>query len=212
MADRAEYERRIPLVSWAESESVLLPWNELTAEEKSLNAGNAGSSVKVQRWRQKKVTEYYRLTFRNMLQGNNERTLVGAIIPKAVHMFTACNLPPLRNAWICWRPAPLQVRLFPIFMSNQLVGADLYGTWTALPLITSEMRDDMIVRISSQLPHEALRLAVGGQLFRELQSTAVVATQQSTPPPEVFPLSHSHWQQELRSSQGLRPPHGACGA
>ena len=39
MADLAEYERRIPLVLWSESESVLVPWNDLTAEEKALYTG-----------------------------------------------------------------------------------------------------------------------------------------------------------------------------
>ncbi|MEZ2224743.1 Eco57I restriction-modification methylase domain-containing protein [Microcoleus sp.] len=51
-----EYQRRIPNVSWLE-------------EKESVP---------------KKVTDYYRLVFRGMLPSANERTLIGAIIPKNV--------------------------------------------------------------------------------------------------------------------------------
>ena len=147
MADRAEYERRIPLVSWAESESVLLPWNELTAEEQSLHAGNVGSSVKVQRWRQKKVTEYYRLTFRNMLQGNNERTLVGAIMPRGCAHVHSVQSTAFKNRLDLLAAGALTSSIVSDFYVKSTGRGGLYGTWAALPLITSKMRDDTIVRI-----------------------------------------------------------------
>jgi hypothetical protein len=42
------------------------------------------SRVTVQRWRQKRVTEYFRLTSRTMIGPSSERTLINAIIPKDV--------------------------------------------------------------------------------------------------------------------------------
>src|SRR6185437_12860413 len=77
MEDRAEYERRIPSVSWSESEKVVVPWNQLTVEETTLHAGNDNLPVEVERWRQKKFVEYFRLAFRDMLPISGERTLVG---------------------------------------------------------------------------------------------------------------------------------------
>ncbi|MGY6530883.1 MAG: hypothetical protein ACXITR_13245 [Cyanobacterium sp.] len=58
-----EYLNRIPTVSWLEE-----------------GEGKA-----------KKVTEYYRLVFRNMLPSGNERTLIGSIIPKKVTFINTCN-------------------------------------------------------------------------------------------------------------------------
>jgi hypothetical protein len=59
MADRAEYARRTPRVSWSEAETLTLPWDQLTAEEQAEHASQKGQPVAVQRWRQKRVTEYF---------------------------------------------------------------------------------------------------------------------------------------------------------
>ena len=82
MTDRSVYQQRIPVVKWSEAESVIIPWNELTVEERVFHAPHEGKPVEVERWRQKKVTEYFRLAFREMLAISGERTLLGAIIPK----------------------------------------------------------------------------------------------------------------------------------
>jgi hypothetical protein len=82
MSDRAEYARRMPQVKWSEAESIVLPWDQLTHEEQSTRRDKAGQSVSVQRWRHKRVSEYFRLAFRAMLGPPLERTLIGALIPK----------------------------------------------------------------------------------------------------------------------------------
>jgi hypothetical protein len=84
MANRAEYERRTPVVSWSEPEMLPVPWDRLTAEEQAANAGQVGQIVDVERWRQRSVTEYFRLTSRTMISSSMERTLISALIPKCV--------------------------------------------------------------------------------------------------------------------------------
>lgn len=86
MADRDEYTRRTPTVSWQEPEAVTLPWEQLTTEEK---AAQAGQSVTVQRMRAKKVTEYFRLVNREMIGPSSERTLITTLVPPgAAHVNT----------------------------------------------------------------------------------------------------------------------------
>jgi hypothetical protein len=89
MDDRVEYDRRTPLVSWSEPEAVILPWNQLTAEEQGKNADKVGDSVQLERWRQRRVTEYYRVVNREMISPSMERTLFTALIPKGpAHVHT----------------------------------------------------------------------------------------------------------------------------
>lgn len=58
MADRAEYLRRTPSVSWSELETVGVQWEHLTPEEQeAIPNGKAGQHYQVQRARVKKVTE-----------------------------------------------------------------------------------------------------------------------------------------------------------
>ena len=84
MVDRAEYARRTPRVSWTEAEMVTLPWDQLTADEQAERGSRRGQHVTVQRWRQKRVTEYYRHIHRRAISISSERTAVGAIIPPGV--------------------------------------------------------------------------------------------------------------------------------
>lgn len=81
MGDRVEYRRRIPKVSWSESEKVVLPWDELTAEEKNIFAGQAGQDVEVERWRHRRVSEYFRHVHRRRVPPTGERSLAAAIAP-----------------------------------------------------------------------------------------------------------------------------------
>ena len=84
MDDRAEYARRTPRVSWNELEMLPLPWDQLTAEEKVEHAGQKGKAVAVQRWRQKRVTEYFRVVNREMIGPSAERTLITTLVPPGV--------------------------------------------------------------------------------------------------------------------------------
>ncbi|HCZ16979.1 MAG TPA: N-6 DNA methylase [Candidatus Accumulibacter sp.] len=81
MQDRAEYARRTPRVSWSEAETLTLPWDELTAEEQAEHIGQKGQPVAVQRWRQKRVTEYFRYVHRRRIGSASERTLSSTIAP-----------------------------------------------------------------------------------------------------------------------------------
>jgi hypothetical protein len=82
MDDRAEYDGRTPCVTWSEPETLLLPWDQLTAEEKSENSDMVDDQVEVVRWKQRRVTEYYRVINREMISPSMERTLFTALIPK----------------------------------------------------------------------------------------------------------------------------------
>lgn len=89
MADRAEYARRTPTVSWQEPEAITLPWAQLTPEEQTTHAAQVGQSVTVQRMRAKKVTEYFRHINRRDVSPSSERTMIPAIIaPGYGHILT----------------------------------------------------------------------------------------------------------------------------
>jgi len=93
MADRAEYACRTPRVSWSEAEKLTLPWDQLTAEEQAQHASEQGQPVAVQRWRQKRVTEYFRYMHRRRIGPSSERTLSSTLIPPdAGHINTVISL------------------------------------------------------------------------------------------------------------------------
>ena len=84
MADRAEYARRTARVNWSEAETFTLPWDQLTIEEQTEHASQKGQAVAVQRWRQKRVTEYFRHVHRRAISTSMERTAIGVLIPPGV--------------------------------------------------------------------------------------------------------------------------------
>jgi hypothetical protein len=87
MLDRAEYARRTPKVSWTEVETLTLAWDRLTLEEQTEHASQKGQAVAVQRWRQKRVTEYFRFVARSMLSIPGERTLLCTVaLPGSGHI------------------------------------------------------------------------------------------------------------------------------
>ena len=144
--DSAAYDRRIPLVKWSESESILTSWNELTADEKALHSDKSGSPVEVTRWRQKKVTEYFRLAFRRMMQANNERTLVGSIIPKRCGHISGIQSAAFRNRTDLLSTGAFTSSVVADFYVKSTGRPNLNETWTALPLIQLKERDNIIAR------------------------------------------------------------------
>jgi hypothetical protein len=93
MADRQQYAGRTAQVQWSEMETRLLPWEELTVEEQIANATLAGQQVEVERWRNKRVTEYYRHVHRRRIGAASERTLSSAIIPPScAHIHTVVSI------------------------------------------------------------------------------------------------------------------------
>jgi len=144
--DRAEYERRIPQVKWSEAEDVFVPWSELTDEEKAFNVAQKGKPVEVERWRQKKVTEYYRLAFRNMLRSYNERTLIGALIPKSCGHINGVQSACFKERENLLAAGAFTSSVVSDFYIKSTGRANLYETWTALPLISLDRRDDITIR------------------------------------------------------------------
>ena len=93
MQDRAEYARRTPRVSWSEAETLTLPWDQLTAEEQAEHASQKDQPVSVQRWRQKRVTEYFRYVQRRRISTSMERTLISIVAPPgAAHIHPVLSL------------------------------------------------------------------------------------------------------------------------
>lgn len=84
MADRVEYVRRTPRVSWKEAETEMLSWGQLSPEEQIENASQRGLPVAVKRWRQKLVTEYFRFVARAMISIGAEKGLIAALVPPGV--------------------------------------------------------------------------------------------------------------------------------
>ena len=84
MADRAEYARRVPQVTWTEEESLTLPWEQLSVEEQTDHASQRGRFVTVRRASQKRVTAFYRFVARQMISIGAEKGLVAALVPPGV--------------------------------------------------------------------------------------------------------------------------------
>lgn len=81
MEDYVEYAIRTPRVTWTEAETLNLPWDQLSAEEQILYAHEKGPSVVIQRWRNKLITEYFRVVNREMIGPSSERTLITTLVP-----------------------------------------------------------------------------------------------------------------------------------
>ena len=84
MADLAELARRTPQVNWAETEMEMCAWDELTIEEQAEHRPELGKLFVVQRWRKKRVTEYFRFVARAMISIGAEKGLIASLVPKGV--------------------------------------------------------------------------------------------------------------------------------
>ncbi|QEY16717.1 class I SAM-dependent DNA methyltransferase [Cellvibrio sp. KY-GH-1] len=94
MADRAEYLRRTPRVSWKETVELELDWEQLTETEQAENAGGKkGETYFVQRQVQRPVTDYFRHVHRKMISTSMERTAICSIMPvNSAHIFGAFSI------------------------------------------------------------------------------------------------------------------------
>lgn len=97
MDDRAEYQRRTPVVPWQEPSDVTLDWTDLTPEEQAAHAGKTGQRVTVQRMRRRRVTECFRLVTRKMIPPANERTLAPCLMPRGAAHIDGCFTVTFRN-------------------------------------------------------------------------------------------------------------------
>jgi len=136
MADRAEYSRRIPRVSWPEAETLTLPWDQLTVEEQAEHASEKGQAVAVQRWRQKLVTEYFRLAFRAMIGAASERTLTGSLMPREAGHINGVQSNMFKDTTNLLAAAVLSSSIVADFFLKSTGRSNLHGTWTTLPWVS----------------------------------------------------------------------------
>ncbi|MBZ0226155.1 MAG: class I SAM-dependent DNA methyltransferase, partial [Comamonas sp.] len=117
MADRAEYARRVPRVSWVE-------------------AGEHEA---------KPVTEYYRLCFRGMLPVSGERTLTGALIaPNTAHI-NGAQSNTFRAVDVLLTSTAMTSSLVADFYIKSLGRTNLHYSWTTLPHLQSD--EKLTVRV-----------------------------------------------------------------
>ena len=82
MPDRAEYLRRTPRVSWLDWETLEVTWEGLLDREHPAKPTEEDAELyRVNRPRQRAVTEFYRLVNREMLSQSGERTLITTLMP-----------------------------------------------------------------------------------------------------------------------------------
>ncbi len=108
MADRAEYLRRAPRVSWVESGGVSpLP-----------------------------VTDFFRLAFRAMIGSASERTLIGALVPtRTAHINGVQSAAFRRTADLCVAGC-MTSSLVADWYIKSMGRANLHGTWLQLPQLS----------------------------------------------------------------------------
>ncbi len=116
MADRAEYLRRTPRVSWVEDGS--------TAE--------------------KPVTGYFRLAFRAMIGSSSERTLTGALIPPASAHTNGVQSSAFRHPADLLSAGCISTALVSDFYIKSMGRSNLHGTWLQLPLF--ELMPELVSR------------------------------------------------------------------
>lgn len=134
MEDRAEYRRRIPCVTWQDSEILTLPWEELTAEEKVMHSSDFGKPVTLQRWRNKKLTEYYRFTARVMISIGAERGLVATLCPRGVSHHSSVSYAFRENKFLLGLVG-CSVSLTFDFLIKLLGRTNLHQTLNDFPLL-----------------------------------------------------------------------------
>lgn len=105
MADRAEYLRRTPRVSWVEE-------------------GEAAA---------KPVTDYFRIAFRAMLPNSGERTLTGALIPPGAGHIHGVQSNAMRTLSDLVLVGSTTSALIADYYIKTIGRANLHGTWTQLP-------------------------------------------------------------------------------
>ncbi|MDR3428223.1 Eco57I restriction-modification methylase domain-containing protein [Silvimonas sp.] len=138
MADRAEYSRRTPTVSWREFEFKQLPWEQLTADEQEIHRQKKGQAITVQRFCSKKVTDYYRLAFRAMIPPLGERTLTGTLIPPGCSHINGVQSNAFKESAYLIIAGCVCSSLLADFYLKSIGRANLHSTWTGLPMIAAE--------------------------------------------------------------------------
>lgn len=115
MADRAEYVRRTPRVSWKEA-----------GEDEA-----------------KLVTEYFRLAFRGMLSSSMERTLIGMLIPPGASHINGVQSNAFKTTPALLAAGVLSSTIVADFFIKSTGRSNLHGTWIGLPWIENTAAIDV---------------------------------------------------------------------
>jgi hypothetical protein len=107
MADRNEYQRRIPRVGWAD-------------------AGAAHGRL---------VTEFFRLAFRAMIPPSGERTLTSALVPPGVAHINGVQTTSFRQISDLCIAGVVTASLIADWYIKSMGRSNLHGTWLRLPRI-----------------------------------------------------------------------------
>lgn len=105
MADRAEYLRRTPRVSWVEEGQT----------------------------QGRPVTEFFRLAFRAMIGSSSERTLTGALVPPQTAHINGVQSAAFRDAADLLSAACISSALVSDWYIKSMGRSNLHGTWLQLP-------------------------------------------------------------------------------
>ena len=105
-----------------------------------------GKPVEVERWRQKKVTEYFRLAFREMLAISGERTLLGAIIPKGSAHIHSVHSVAFKERTALLAIGVLTSTVVADFYIKSTGRGHLLGLLESLPLVSPDNSDAHTVR------------------------------------------------------------------
>jgi hypothetical protein len=94
--------------------------------------------IAVERWRQKRVTEYFRLAFRAMIGSASERTLTGTLLPRGCGHINGVQSNAFKDTRELLAAGIVTGSLIGDFYLKSIGRANLHGTWTTLPLIPIE--------------------------------------------------------------------------
>jgi hypothetical protein len=112
MADRSEYHRRTPKVSWVEK-------GETTPRA---------------------VTEFFRLAFRAMLPQSGERTLTGALVPPKTAHINGVQSIIFRHSNQLLDAGIMSASLVADFFLKSTGRSNLHGSWTGLPWLEAPVQ------------------------------------------------------------------------
>ena len=175
MADRAEYLRRTPRVSWSDQElPVVMPWESLTLIEQEMHPELTGQNVIVTRPFQKAITEYFRLAFRAMISTANERTIVGVLIPPDVAHINGVQSAAFKSSNDLVLAGCISSALIADWYIKSMGRSNLHGTWLQLPhlyptseLVSRYLSLNCLTSLYTPLWEEVYDLAFTDQLWSQ---------------------------------------------
>jgi hypothetical protein len=157
MADKVEYKRRTPRVSWVDGDrAVRQPWEALTSEEQEMRPDLVGQDVIVSRPYRKPVTEFYRYVHRRRIGSASERTLSCSIVPcGTAHVHTVLSLTFAKSRMLLQVAAMMSSVVADFFVKSTGL-ADLYdSTLSRVPLVWSNLLDARALSLNCLTSHYA---------------------------------------------------------